>query len=130
VTDLSDYKKIGDVPGGCFMNIIYIYLSQTRWSTEHTHTQTIILLHLKIFQYDLKWNTFTHGKLPHRRKDQPHVPAIALDKFLVLWNAKLRLKGKWHLGSISWLSSWLLTSGVARGVRVPRAALFSGRHFV
>jgi len=54
VTDLSDYKKIGVV----FKNrrvfdepSIFIYLFQTRWSTEHTHTrvQRIILLRLKIF---------------------------------------------------------------------------------
>jgi len=31
--------------------------------------QTIILLPLKIFQYALKCNTFTHGKLPHGEKD-------------------------------------------------------------
>ena len=31
--------------------------------------QTILLLHLiKIFQYDLKCNNFTHGKLPHKEK--------------------------------------------------------------
>jgi len=46
------------------MNIIY--LSQTNWSIDDK--QTTILLFLKIFQYDLKCNTFTHGKLPHGPK--------------------------------------------------------------
>jgi len=43
VTDLSDYKKIGVV--GLLKNrqvfdqhYIFIYLSQTRWSIENTHT--------------------------------------------------------------------------------------------
>jgi len=35
----------------------------------HTHMQKIILSRLKIFQYDLKCNTCTHGKLPHREQD-------------------------------------------------------------
>jgi len=48
------------------------------------HTQTIILLRLKIFQRALRCNTFTHGKLPHKGKDQPHIHAIALEKFLVV----------------------------------------------
>jgi len=57
--------------------------------------QMIILLRLKIFQSDLTCITFTHGKLPH--KDQPHIHAIALEKFLVILNANLRQMWKWHL---------------------------------
>ena len=32
--------------------------------------QTIILLPLKIFQYALKGNIFTHGKLPQGERDR------------------------------------------------------------
>jgi len=32
----------------------------------------------------LKCNTFAHGKLPREGKDQAHVHAIALEKFLVI----------------------------------------------
>jgi len=28
-----------------------------------------------------------------REKDQPHIQAIAIDKFLLLWNTKLRQMG-------------------------------------
>jgi len=40
VTDMSDYKKIGDVHKNrqeFDEHYIFIYLSQTRPSTEHTH---------------------------------------------------------------------------------------------
>jgi len=51
--------------------LLYVYLfvsDQVVHTTQYTHTQTIILLDLKNFQYDLKCNTFIHGKLPHRGK--------------------------------------------------------------
>ena len=74
MTDLSDYKKIGVVHKNRRVfgeRYIFIYLSQTRWSTEHTHAR--IHTHTQtnnysftpsIFQYDLKSNIFTNGKLP------------------------------------------------------------------
>jgi len=62
MTDLSGDKKNSVVLKNRRVfdeHYIFIYLTQTRWSTELTHTQTIILLRLKTFQYDLKCNTFT-----------------------------------------------------------------------
>jgi len=54
------------------MNIMYLFI----WfrpdgpQKEDTHMQTIILLPLKIFQYALKGNIFTHGKLPQGERDR------------------------------------------------------------
>jgi len=60
VTDLSDYKKIDVVLKNRPVfdeHYIFVYLSQTRWSVEHT--QTMILLRFKYFNICLKCNTFT-----------------------------------------------------------------------
>jgi len=38
----------------------------------HTHTQTIILLRLKIFQYDLKCNTFTYATQQANMQGEPY----------------------------------------------------------
>jgi len=73
---------------------------------HRTHTQTIILFQLKIFQYGLKCNAFTHGKLQHRGKR----PTIHPRHWP--WRIPCALKcetwGKWGNGtSVSWLSTWL-----------------------
>jgi len=54
-----------------FWDTLYIFLfvsDQMVHTTQYTHTQTVILLFLKNFQYDLKCNTFIHGKLSHGGK--------------------------------------------------------------
>jgi len=39
-----------------------------------------------------------------REKDQPHIQAIAIDKFLLLWNTKLRQMGNGTF--VLWLPTW------------------------
>jgi len=57
-----------------------------------------------------------HGKLP-QRKDQPHFHAIALEKFLVVWNVKFKhFIGKWHLS--------FMTFNIATTTKVKPARLF------
>jgi len=54
---------------------------------------------------------FTHGKLSHKGKDQSHIHAIALEKFLEVGNVKLRQN--WGKGtSVSWILSWPQPSAV------------------
>ena len=102
MTNLSNYKKIAVV----FKNrraftddehYIFICLPQTRWSIEHTVRKRLFFHTLKSF--NMSWSATPLHMVNYHigEKDQPHIHAIALDKFLVLWNAKIRQMGKWHV---------------------------------
>jgi len=64
------------------MNIMYLFICLRPDGPWNTHTQTIILLRLEIFQYDLKCNTFTHGKLPQGKKTIHTSTSLLLKKSL------------------------------------------------
>jgi len=107
VADLSDYKKISVVLKNRQVfdeHYIFICLSQTRWSIEHTHKQ---LFFFALKSLNMMWSATTLHMVNYHiwKKDQPHIHAIALEKFLC---SEMQNLGKWGNGhSVSWISTWL-----------------------
>jgi len=72
------------------MNIIYLFIWLRLDGPQNSHTRK------QLFFYALKSFNMTWSATPLHRgyRDQPHILAIALDKFLVLWNVKLKANGE------------------------------------
>ena len=97
---LSDYKRIDVYRKNRRVfdeHYIFIYLPQTRWSMEYTRTRKHLFFYALKF-FNMPWSaTLLHMVNYHiGEKDQPHIHAIPLEKFLVFWNVQLRQMGKWH----------------------------------